>query len=167
MFLVWSKFSINLKSRSDMHCPLFRIKSWSVGRSGRNSKVEGALIMLQIVMVSPGTHLVKNHESLSITNESWIENAWAFMETDAKTPYCSLLELKYSPSIYLKQKKKIEINMHLYTTATNHMNRIFDQKIFKSIDRSLGPTGRMPWIILRLWGFLCVRNAGRGGKKIS
>ena len=26
--------------------------------------------MLQIVMVSPGTHLVKNHESLSRTNES-------------------------------------------------------------------------------------------------
>ena len=31
---------------------------------------EIAVILLQIVMVSPGTHLVKNHESLSITNES-------------------------------------------------------------------------------------------------
>ena len=30
----------------------------------------GAVMMLQLVMVSPGTHLVKNHESLSITNES-------------------------------------------------------------------------------------------------
>ena len=30
---------------------------------------EGAMILLQIVMVSPGTHLVKNHESLSRTNE--------------------------------------------------------------------------------------------------
>ena len=28
------------------------------------------VILLQIVMVSPGTHLVKNHESLSRTNES-------------------------------------------------------------------------------------------------
>ena len=27
-------------------------------------------MMLQLVMVSPGTHPVKNHESLSITNES-------------------------------------------------------------------------------------------------
>ena len=27
------------------------------------------VILLQIVMVSPGTHLVRNHESLSITNE--------------------------------------------------------------------------------------------------
>ena len=47
------------------------------------------MILFQLVMVSPGTHLVKNHESLSITNEphgqfkktkeSQIENAWAFM----------------------------------------------------------------------------------------
>ena len=29
-----------------------------------------SVILLQIVMVSPGTHLVKNHESLSITKES-------------------------------------------------------------------------------------------------
>ena len=38
--------------------------------------------MLQIVMVSPGTpQNVKNHGSLSITNESQLkkENAWAFM----------------------------------------------------------------------------------------
>ena len=45
------------------------------------------MILLQIVMVSPGTHLVKNHESLFITNESQftkndesgIKSAWAFM----------------------------------------------------------------------------------------
>ena len=30
--------------------------------------------LLQIVVVSPGTHLVKNHESLSITNESQFTN---------------------------------------------------------------------------------------------
>ena len=30
----------------------------------------------------------------------------------------------------------------------------------------LRPTGRMPWIILRLWRFLCVRDAGRRGNKI-
>ena len=44
------------------------------------------MILLQIVMVSPGTHLAKNHESQSRTIEtqlkkkdSVIENAWAFM----------------------------------------------------------------------------------------
>ena len=72
----------------------------------------------QIVMVSPGTHLVKNHESLSITNESQlkyktkesqIENAKPLcnqtvnLETDVKTLYYNLLKLKYSPSIYLEQ----------------------------------------------------------------
>ena len=45
--------------------------------------IEDTVILLQIVMVSPGTHLVKNHESQSRTNksqfkkESKIENAWA------------------------------------------------------------------------------------------
>ena len=52
-----------------------------------------SVILLQIVMLSPATHLVKNHESL------------------AKTVYYSLLKLKYSPSIYLTQKKT-KINMH-------------------------------------------------------
>ena len=43
------------------------------------------VILLQIVMVSPRSHLVKNHKSLSRTNESQlkdkskIENAWAFL----------------------------------------------------------------------------------------
>ena len=32
--------------------------------------------------------------------------------------------------------------------------------MFRSIYRSLHPTGRMPWIILLLWGFLCARDAG-------
>ena len=31
------------------------------------------MILLQIVMVSAGTHLVKNHESLSRTNESQLK----------------------------------------------------------------------------------------------
>ena len=31
------------------------------------------VILLQIVMVSPGTHFVKNHESLSITNQSQLK----------------------------------------------------------------------------------------------
>ena len=35
------------------------------------------------------------------------------------------------------------------------------------IDWSLYPMGRMPWIILHLWGFLCVRDAGRRGNKIT
>ena len=47
------------------------------------------VILLQIVMVSPGAHFVKNHESQGLepmspsskktNNQSEIENAWAFM----------------------------------------------------------------------------------------
>ena len=36
-----------------------------------------------------------------------------------------------------------------------------------SIDRSFCPTGRMPWNILCLWGFLYVRDAGRKATKIT
>ena len=52
----------------------------------RTHAPEGAMILLQITMVSPGTHLVKNHESLFRTNEcpvkkneSEIEHPWAIM----------------------------------------------------------------------------------------
>ena len=73
---------------------------------------EGAMILLQIAMVSPGTHLVKNHESLSTTSESQLKrtnlklkmlgplcNQTVNLKTDSKTLYyCSTLKLKYSPS---------------------------------------------------------------------
>ena len=35
------------------------------------------------------------------------------------------------------------------------------------INQSLHPTGRIPSIILRLWGFLSVGDAGRRGNKIT
>ena len=41
------------------------------------------------------------------------------------------------------------------------------QKIFKFVDRCLRPTGRIPWIILRPWGFSCVRDTGHRGSKIT
>ena len=73
---------------------------------------------IQIVMVSPGTHLVKNIESQSRNNESQIKNIYTqvcnwkclglcvtrqliclISLTDSKTLYyCSTLKLKYSPS---------------------------------------------------------------------
>ena len=82
-------------------------------------------ILLQIVMVSPGNHLVKNHESQSRTNESQfqkkreseIENAGPGpscnqtfnLKTDSKTLYYSILILKYSPSIIKAQQRPKEI----------------------------------------------------------
>ena len=66
------------------------------------------VIFWQIVMVNSGTHLVKTHDSLSITNESQFKksrspklkmlgplcNQMVNMETDAKSLYYSLLKLK-------------------------------------------------------------------------
>ena len=66
------------------------------------------VILLQMVIVSPGTHLVKTHQSLSITNESQFKkprspklkmlgplcNQTVNMETDAKSLYYILLKLK-------------------------------------------------------------------------
>ena len=51
------------------------------------------MILLQITMVRPGTHLVKKHESVSITSESQLKNAWSLCNqtvgTDAKILYNS------------------------------------------------------------------------------
>ena len=68
-------------------------------------------------MVSAGTHLVKNHESLSITNETQfkktrrpklkyfghysVRNQTVNQETDPKTLYHRLLKLKYTVFIPL------------------------------------------------------------------
>ena len=63
--------------------------------------VLNSVILLQIVMMSPGTHLVKNHESQSI---------------------------KYIPSTYLKHKKDYNKYASLNNCHRNHTNRIFYQK---------------------------------------
>ena len=46
----------------------------SVGQVSTGLEGNSAVIPLQIVMVSPGTHFAKNHESLSITNRSQLKN---------------------------------------------------------------------------------------------
>ena len=68
-------------------------------------------------MVSPGTRLVKNHESLSITIESQFKKRSKLKCLDlyvtrqliwrqARTLFITvLLKLKYSPSTYLKNQK--------------------------------------------------------------
>ena len=52
------------------------------------------VILLEIVMLSPGTHLVKNHESQSRTIESQFKK-----QRVLKSFYHSLLKLKHSPSV--------------------------------------------------------------------
>ena len=73
-------------------------------------------------MVSPGTHLIKNHETMSITNELLLKttrghklkvlepscNQTVNLETDDKTLYCRLLKLKY-------RLKQIQSTVHTLT----------------------------------------------------
>ena len=93
------------------------------------------------------------------------------LKKDSTTLYYSILKLKYSPSISKHKKcsvKYASLNNSHYNCHSNYTNKLFLQKrMFWLIDRSLPPTGRMPWINLRLWGFLCVRDAGRRGNNIT
>jgi len=65
-----------------------------------------SVILLQVVMVSPGTHLVKNHESHYRTIDSQLKtrvpgslcNHTVNSKTDSKTLYYSLLKSKCTPS---------------------------------------------------------------------
>ena len=73
-------------------------------------------------MVSPGTHPIKNHETISITNESLLKtttghklkvfeplcNQTVNLETDDKTLYCSLMKLKF-------RLKQIQSTVHTLT----------------------------------------------------
>ena len=93
------------------------------------------------------------------------------LKTYTKTLYYSILKLKDGPFILQHNKgyKKCgSLNNSYNNCHRNYANRIFLQiDMFRSINWSLSPMGHMPWIILRLWGFLCVRNAGGRGTKIT
>ena len=68
-------------------------------------------------------------------------------------------------SIYCKAQQSLKeictVKQHPQTAWQKHL------QIDQSIDRSLRPTGHMPWIILHHWGFLCVRDPRRWGNKIT
>ena len=70
-----------------------------------------AVILLQIVIVSPGTHLVKNDESQSRTIESQLKKTMSSLDfcnhtftlrTDSKTLYYSLLKYKINILLLLQ-----------------------------------------------------------------
>ena len=91
-------------------------------------------------------------------------------KTDSKTLYYSILKLKYSPSILKHnkgEKKCVLLSKSHSNCHRNYTNWILLIHMFRSINWSLRPTGRMPWIILGLWGLLCVRDAGGRDNKIA
>ena len=66
------------------------------------ARIRISVILFQTVMVSPGTHLVKNHESqfkkksLKLKVLGPLCNQTVNLKTDSKTLYYSILKLKYS-----------------------------------------------------------------------
>ena len=137
-----------------------------------------SVILLQMIMVSPGTHLAKkNWESKCRTIESQFKKQWLInwffgglyvtmqtinLKTNSKTDQNSVLRFSGTKKLLLL------LNNSCKNSHRNHMNSIFYKNIFRSTDRSLHCTGRMPWIIiLRPWHFLCIRDAGCRGNKIT
>ena len=57
-----------------------------------------AVILLQTVMVSPGTNLVKNHESQSRTNDSKLK------KKKKKSPKLKMLGLLCNQRVYLTRR---------------------------------------------------------------
>ena len=133
-----------------------------------------------IVMVSSGTHIVKNHESP-------VQNHWVVVQKhdslalyittqliSRQTPkLCITVYWNKNILLVLSSKTKTKRNMRRWTIATdknshrNHTNRIFYENVFRSINRCLRPVRRIQQIILSLWEFLCVRDTGPRGNKIT
>ena len=140
----------------------------------KNAKMN-SVILLQIDVVIPGTLLVKNHDSHSGTIESQFKkcvqnwkcfqrplcNQTVNLKADSKTLYYSILKLKYSESFYFKAQQRLNERCIVKHNNSNcHSTCVITQtEYFRSINWSLCPMGRMLWIILRLWGFLCFRDA--------
>ena len=125
-----------------------------------------SVILLQMVMVSPGTHLVKIHESQFTTIESQFKNKspgslcdhTVNLKIDSKTLYCTVYwneNILLLLSSTIKEKKKfVSLNNCHKKSHRNHTKRTLFKNILRSINLSLHLTGRIPQIILRLWGFL-------------
>ena len=75
----------------------------------------------------------------------------------------SILKSKYNSSIlkHNKGEKKYELPQKLCKQDISTKTHIqIDGSIF-------APIGRMPWIILYRWEFLCIKDAGHRGNKIT
>ena len=146
-------------------------------------KLRQSVILSQIVMVGPGTHLEKYHESLSRTNESQFKNnefLGLYVTTQLiwrQTPkLCITVCWNKNISFYYQAQQKLKQQPQETTTATRtateitqtgYSRKTFYKNFFRSINQSLRPMGCIPQIILHLWEYLWARDAGRRGNKIT
>ena len=143
------RFASHLKAKVRHHGPpcYARAQPWLVIHVFNNNYYCGiqttcTVILLQIVMVSPGTHLVKNHESQFKKTRSpklkmlrLLCKQTINLETDAKTLYYSLLKLKCIVRLwYLKHKKDKQICIFKQQPQKSHGQDIVPKNL--QIDRS-------------------------------
>ena len=57
--------------------------------------------------------------------------------------------------------------LHIWTKIFKKDFMVVRRDLIPQINWSLRPTGPMPWTFVRLWEFLCVRDTGRRGNKIT
>ena len=136
------------------------------------------VFLLQIAMMSSGTHISCEKSWVPVQNQwvpanrKWVQNGQCLglyvtryinLKTHSKTLYFSILKLKYSSSFLKPKSTKAKRNMCRQTTtitATEITSTGYFYKYTRS-DRSIHE------LFLRLWGFLCVRNVGLRGNKIT
>ena len=99
------------------------------------------VILLQMVMVCPGTHLVKSHESQLKKKSLKLKMLWLLCnhtvnpKTDSKTLYYSVLKLKYShcPCILHCKAQQRRKKCVLLSNSHNNCHRNYTKGIFLQI----------------------------------
>ena len=137
-----------------------------------------SVILLQMIMVSPGTHLAKKKLRVQVQNH-WVPVQKTMThKLIFGGPLCNhadnLSEDKFQnwsklcATVKWNKKTPSIVKQQLQEQPQKSHELDILQKHLQFTDRSLHCTGRMPWIIiLRLWHFLCIRDAGCGGNKIT
>ena len=129
-------------------------------------------------MVSPGTHLVENHESHSRTIEFQYKTKWvlgSFVTTQliwSQTPeLCTTVYWSKINFFYCKAQKRVKEISIVYKqpkeqpqkfTQTGYSTKTSSDRLIVLCVHGMHTTKY--WAS---WGFLCLRDAGRRGNKIT
>ena len=136
------------------------------------------MILLQIVMVSPGTHLVENHESHSRTIEFQYKTKWvlgSFVTTQliwSQTPkLCTTVYWSKINFFYCKAQKRVKEISIVYKQPKEQPQK-FTQTGYSTKTSSdwlmvLCIHGMHTTKYCASWGFLCFRDAVRRANKVT
>ena len=143
--LSWPLHKRNAWNKISSKSQLLQIAWWVLG-----------LTLWKLTSLSPETASPRLKKKDSETeNAGPLVNQAVDLKTDSTTLYYSLhTEIFIPVYFYSITQKRLNLYALLHNSHNNshrnHTNGIFYKNIFRSIDRSLHPAGRMSWIILRL-----------------